>query len=126
MKWLKRLWHDLWNWFSPAPQALRTLKVEDLPDVLDVRAIYLVGEGNYLWFAALVCPCGCAETIFLNLLSGQRPCWRIECHSDGTVSLCPSIWRIRNCHSHFFIRRGQIEWVLVSGARCQQVDSRRI
>ncbi|WP_436231260.1 DUF6527 family protein [Caballeronia sp. LjRoot29] len=58
----------------------------------------------------MICPCGCGEVIELNLLKQARPCWSAEEHPDGTISLVPSVWRQRGCRSHFFLRRGGIEW----------------
>lgn len=110
MKWLAYLWERVWNWLAPKPPLLCTVRIEELPEVLEARTIYLVGEKGYLWFAAFGCPCSCGETVFLNLLPEQRPCWKIENHADGTVSLAPSIWGLRNCRSHFFIRRSRIDW----------------
>ena len=87
-----------------------TVFVEELPDVVDPRTVYVVGEGHHLWFVALVCPCGCGETLQMSLHTEGRPRWRLMRHRDGTVSLRPSVWRRTNCRSHFFLRRGRIEW----------------
>jgi hypothetical protein len=86
------------------------MQVEDFPDTLMPLQIYVAGErGNY-WGAALLCPCGCEETIQLNLLKDVRPCWHIDELPDGSISIMPSIWRQKGCKSHFFVRDGQIEW----------------
>lgn len=111
MKWFGRLWHKFRHWLSPQP-LLKAIEVEELPEVLNKDRFYLVGENGYLWHAALLCPCGCAERLYLNLLPEQRPCWRIDRHADDTVSVHPSVWRVRGCGSHFFIRRGSIEWCI--------------
>lgn len=36
--------------------------------------------------------------------------------ADGTVSIKPSGWRQKGCRSHFFLKRGQIEWCKSSQA----------
>ena len=82
-----------------------------MPDQVESGVLYLVGEGPHLWFAAFLCPCGCGEAIQLSLSPDSRPRWGVEEHSDGTVSLSPSVWRVRGCRSHFFLRRGHIAWV---------------
>ena len=92
------------------PKLFRGVRVEELPDKLEPLKIYLAGEGDDLWAAALICPCGCGEVIELNLLKKARPCWSVREYSDGTVSLKPSIWRQKGCRSHFIVRAGRIDW----------------
>ena len=84
--------------------------VEDLPDTLEPRRLYLVGEQSLPWSAALVCPCGCGATIQLSLVAGDTPSWQATRHFSGSVSLHPSIWRQTGCRSHFFLRRGRVVW----------------
>jgi hypothetical protein len=79
--------------------------VEDFPDVLKPNKVYLAGEANHYWGAALLCPCGCGETIQLNLLKEVRPCWKVKRNSKGAVTILPSIWRRNGCKSHFFCAR---------------------
>jgi hypothetical protein len=96
--------HDRWQ----AP--FRYVAVDEFPDTLGTLKVYLAGEGENLWAASMICACGCGETIQLNLSKAARPCWEAEPHPDGTVSLSPSIWRRKGCESHFWIRRGQVDW----------------
>lgn len=110
MKLVILVWSWFWSLFRRGPKPYRTERVEELPEVLRQRIIYLVGEGEHLWVAAILCPCGCAETIQLNLLHGQRPRWSVAEHEGGPVSLHPSVWRQSGCKSHFFFRNGQIVW----------------
>jgi hypothetical protein len=98
----------LWPWRKP--QSFRPLRVEDFPDKLQRATIYLAGEGDNLWAASMICPCGCGEVIELNLLRQARPCWDAQEHADGTISLVPSVWRQKGCQSHFFVRHGRIDW----------------
>jgi hypothetical protein len=84
--------------------------VDDLPDELRERSVYLAGEGRHLGCAALVCPCGRGEVIGLNLLKDARPCWGVDKHPEGTVSIQPSVWRQKGCRSHFFVRNSRIDW----------------
>ncbi|MGE0288414.1 MAG: DUF6527 family protein [Bradyrhizobium sp.] len=58
----------------------------------------------------MMCPCGCGEVIELNLLQQARPCWNAQEHQNGTVSVTPSVWRRKGCRSHFWLRRGRIDW----------------
>ena len=93
-----------------APEAFCAVQVEELPDTLDARTVYLVGEGVHLWSVAFLCPCGCGETLHMNLLPDARPRWTVTRYEDGTVTLHPSVWRKVGCRSHFFLRGGQIVW----------------
>ena len=101
----------LWNWLWGRPTPLRTQHELDMPERVKAGVLYLIGEGEHLWSAAFLCPCGCGETIQLSLLDDSRPRWKVQEHADGTSSLTPSVWRIRGCQSHFFVRRGLIDWV---------------
>lgn len=98
----------LWPWRKPS--LFRGIRAEDIPDKLDKSKVYLAGEGDHLWAAAMICPCGCGDVIELNLLKQARPCWSVQEHSDGTLTLAPSVWRQKGCRSHFQLRRGKIEW----------------
>jgi hypothetical protein len=80
-------------WIKPKPQLFRSARVEDMPDSLKSLTVYLCGEGENLWAAAMICPCGCGDVIQLNLLKRASPCWRAVENPDGTVSVMPSIWR---------------------------------
>ena len=96
---------------APTPEGLfRAREVDEQPDDLAPRVVYVVGEGEHRWLAAFLCPCGCGATVILNLVSGMRPRWEIELHEDDLVTLTPSISRVVGCRSHFFIRRGRVEW----------------
>lgn len=92
------------------PKLFHYLRVEDIPEKLVPTTIYLAGEDDNLWAAAMLCPCGCEDAIELNLLTQVRPCWKVQQHPDGTVSLTPSVWRKKGCGSHFFVRHGRIDW----------------
>jgi len=56
--------------------------------------------------AALACACGCGHRVMLNLLDQHQLV--IE---DGLPTVDPSILvSDAPCLSHFFIRRGEVEW----------------
>lgn len=110
MRWITALWTWFTSFFRRTPRPWKTAVVEDLPEKPLPSTVYLVGEGEYLWSVAFVCPCGCGELVQLNLLPDARPRWTAERHPDGTVSVSPSVWRVAGCRSHFFLRRGRVEW----------------
>lgn len=87
-----------------------TARVEDLPDAPRPGVLYVAGEGQNVWAASMVCPCGCKEVIELNLLPQVRPRWSVVEHAGGTASLDPSVWRTSGCHSHFILANGFIRW----------------
>jgi len=122
VKWLAVFWRSVrtaasfpgrwllakWPWRKP--RLFRSERVEEFPDALQRAKVYLAGEGENIWAAAMICPCGCGDVIELNLLKQARPCWSVQEHQDGSVSLEPSVWRRKGCKSHFFVRRGRIDW----------------
>lgn len=107
-----RVWRwiaQLWSWWYRQPR-LQAKYVEELPEHLDERVIYVVGEGAQRWFVVFLCPCGCGETLYLSLHADGRPRWTLYEHGGGLISLIPSIRRLIGCRSHFFLKRGQIVW----------------
>ncbi len=88
----------------------KTVSCDDLPDVCAGNTLYLVGEQNTYWMAALVCPCGCGDLIQLALDPTGRPRWQVFFNDKKHVTLKPSIHRNGNCRSHFFLRDGKIIW----------------
>ena len=88
---------------------LRSVAVDELPDSLAQRRLYLIGSG-VPWSAALMCPCGCGEVIQLSLLPDDSPSWTVSFDREGLPTLSPSVWRTKGCRSHFFLRHGAIVW----------------
>ena len=121
MSWIVALWRVIWlalsltarwlraRWLQK-PILFRHQLVEEFPDTLQAQRVYLAGGGQNLWAAAMICPCGCRDVIQLNLLQQARPCWSVEVHKDGTVSLRPSVWRSKWCRSHFIVSHGRVQW----------------
>ncbi|MCL5047127.1 MAG: DUF6527 family protein [Actinobacteria bacterium] len=100
---LGRILDWLQHRFMGGSRPYRTVFLEELPDCLDERVLYVLGEGGHLWSVAMLCQCGCGETLHMSLHQEGRPRWELTYHSDGTVSLWPSIWRKYGCRSHFFL-----------------------
>ncbi len=107
---LARMVKKIWAWLTCRPAQYCTTEVEELPDQLQSKILYVAGENEHLWFAAMTCPCGCGETLSLGLMRNQRPCWTVTRHGDGTASLHPSVSRKVGCKSHFWLKRGKIIW----------------
>lgn len=89
----------------------RTLVVEEaLPKKLQGRKLYVVQEDGLPEQVAMICPCGCKRVLHMNLLADERPYWQLTQHKDGTATLHPSVWRKKDCGSHFWFRRGRVQW----------------
>ncbi len=107
-----RLWHWLASWLVRKPKPLRTIQIEELLEKIRPDVVYVLGEGSQKWFVAMLCPCGCGETVQVSLLADAKPRWRLIEYPDGTISLEPSIWRRAGCRSHFYLKRGIIQWCI--------------
>lgn len=87
-------------------------RVDSIPSNLAEYVVYIEGKPGDEDLAKLVCPCGCNETITLSLMEDTKNSWRLSFSGwpIKRISLSPSIWRTKGCRSHFFIRRGRVEW----------------
>jgi hypothetical protein len=103
--WLVAVWHHVFG-----DGLYRGLYVDDAPEVLQRRAVYLVGDGTYLWSAVMRCPCGCGKRLEMNLLTTVEPVWKLNEGRKGELTLHPSIWLKTGCKAHFFLRGGKIQW----------------
>ncbi len=84
--------------------------VEDMPETLDVKRLYVARDGDKAWLAAMICPCGCSDAVYLNMLADVRPRWSLTEDWLGQPTLSPSIWRTKKCQSHYFMRGGKVIW----------------
>ncbi len=108
MQSIRRLWQSVIQRYFGKPYS--TSYVIELPEQLQAKVVYVTGEDDYTFYVVMICPCGCGEILFMNTVVGADPCWRLTQHSDGTVSLDPSVMRWIGCKSHFFLRAGRIIW----------------
>jgi hypothetical protein len=98
-------------WLDLLRPPYRTQVVDaQLPAALAARTLYVVAEDGFEEQAAMVCPCGCGLVLHMNLLPDERPCWKLTRHRDGTSTLHPSVWRQKDCRSHFWFRKGRVIW----------------
>lgn len=91
-----------------AEKLIRNKYVEMIPETLKDGILYVEGDGYKNQFASLLCPCGCKEEINLNLDIDEDPCWSLS--AGNLTDLSPSIWKNKNCKSHFFIKKGKVKW----------------
>jgi Family of unknown function (DUF6527) len=104
-RWLHRAWARL------APRRkLQIIEGDSLPRSLPRRNVVLARDSGEDWCVGLRCPCGCARTIELLLISEAKPRWDLITDRRGRPSLFPSVWLRGGCRSHFWLREGRIEW----------------
>lgn len=72
----------------------------------------LINRGTPRWLL-LQCPCGCGETIPVNLDYRAGKAWRLYRKRKTGLTIFPSIWRDTGCQSHFIVWRDRI---LILGA----------
>lgn len=110
----------IWRWLvglfvggshsqESTPYGTRVVE-ESLPEDLVSKTLYVVDDDGFLEQAAMLCPCGCQRILHMNLLPDEHPFWQLTLHADDTATLYPSIWRKKDCMSHFWFRRGQVIW----------------
>ena len=97
------------SWFDPPYQTV--LISGELPSKLRKRRLYIVEEDGFEEQVAMLCPCGGGHVLHLNLLPDERPLWCVTRHEDGLATLHPSVWRQKDCRSHFWFRHGRVIWV---------------
>jgi hypothetical protein len=73
--------------------------------------LYVVGSRDAPFCAAMLCPCGCREPLYMSLVADDKPTWRVKIYADGTPTMTPSIRRVVGCRSHFFLFWGRVRWV---------------
>lgn len=87
----------------------RTQRVDERPNLLHPGVLYVVGKEK-LFCAAMLCPCGCGDDLYMSLVDGDSPRWRVKTYRDGTSTMTPSVWRRVGCKSHFILFRGRPLW----------------
>lgn len=55
------------------------------------------------------CPCGCGETLTVNLDERAGPAWSMYSSNRG-LTVYPSVWKETGCRSHFIIWSNRIYW----------------
>jgi Family of unknown function (DUF6527) len=85
--------------------------VEDPVERPKNKYLYVIGTELEPWQVEFLCPCGCSDKIVLPVNNETSPRWNIEI-KEGIPTLSPSVFRSKGCRSHFFMRRGRVEWCL--------------
>lgn len=106
MKWTLPIARWIYRWRY---RKISCVIVQDLPGKPAPGVCYVAIDHNAPWATAMQCPCGCGESITLNLV-GSHAMWSLHMPALSTASLFPSIWRTNGCKSHFWLRCGRIVW----------------
>lgn len=88
----------------------KVYRVPEIPINVKGDAIYLIGNANEIWEAAMKCPCGCGDVIQINFDKTAKHHWFITSVKKSKISIKPSIWRTEHCMSHFSIRESRVHW----------------
>jgi hypothetical protein len=104
------LWWRRWKSRLLPARHLKILAGDSLPEKLPRRDIVLARDGDEDWCVGLRCPCGCGRTIELLVVEGVAPRWDLRTDARGLPTLKPSVFLQTGCRSHFWLRRGRIEW----------------
>ncbi len=110
MQWLQNFWRFIKQHLWRKELLFKVYRVDDLPEKLISSRLYVIGEGDYLWYAAMLCPCNCKAILHMNLSPDDRPKWSLSTDVYDNATLKPSIWRKVGCKSHFWLREGKIYW----------------
>lgn len=106
---ISRLWAWLCGLFGNKP-LYDVVVTEELPDHPKPNKLYVIGDRNNHWMAAMICPCGCGDLIQLATDSKGRPRWTVQLDNVKAVTLHPSVHRKVGCRSHFWLRAGKVVW----------------
>jgi hypothetical protein len=116
LEWISRKWNSIWKRISGSitnsdvKARFQIEFVEDTPDTINEKTIFIVQDGNLPELLVFECPCGCKASVILNLLPDATPKWSYSISKKGIIDVYPSIWRKVGCKSHFFVRQSSIDW----------------
>jgi hypothetical protein len=97
----------------------KPMSTHPTPNELSAGTLFLVKDGDYQKWACFRCPCGCGEKIQLSLNPARRPRWAVTFDWLRRPTVTPSVRQLHACRSHFWIKRGNIEWCGDSGLHQQ-------
>jgi hypothetical protein len=104
-----RWWRNALARFEPR-RRLIVVEGDSLPGRMPRRHLVLAREYGEDWCVGMHCPCRCGAIIELLVIKEANPRWDIVTDGKGHPYLSPSVWRKTGCRSHFWVRRGRIEW----------------
>jgi len=96
-------------WLSPARKIL-IVEDDTPPEKLHRKNLTLARDDGEDWSVAFKCPCGCEKRIELMLIEEVKPNWALSIDEKNRPTLIPSVWLQTGCKSHFWVRKGKINW----------------
>lgn len=106
---LRAIWEWLLTLFGQST-LYQLVLLDELPETPKPQKVYVIGDADTHWMAAMICPCGCGDLIQLATDPTGRPRWDVTKEKNGVATLHPSVHRKVRCKSHFFVKRGRIIW----------------
>jgi len=85
--------------------------VSDVPKKPEPYKVYILGGMKNPFLSVLQCPCGCGESLHLNLMTSRDPCWELYIGANASATFKPSLWKKTGCRSHFHLVEGKVRWV---------------
>lgn len=73
------------------------------------RTVAIFAPGGHPKWMFIKCPCRCGDTLAVNLMVSESPCWTVSITTDGKATVYPSVDSTR-CGAHFWIRDGGLTW----------------
>lgn len=102
----------------PRPDLVaRVMDRHPTPGDLQPGVLVVVQDGDLAKWACLRCPGGCGEKLQLSLNTSRRPRWAVSLDRLHRPSVSPSVHQLNDCHCHFWIKGGTVEWCADSGRR---------
>ena len=92
--------------FFKAPRIVDSFS--EVPARFDQKDLYIVQKSGKRKWLLLMCPDHCGQRLELNLMTSQRPCWKISIRK-GKISVHPSIV-VESCGAHFWLKQSDILW----------------
>jgi Family of unknown function (DUF6527) len=84
--------------------------IDAIPNKICYDVIYIVQEGTKPETLVFMCPCGCKQPVYLNLLKDTTLFWTYKIEKKK-ISVFPSVVRKKGCGSHYYIQRGIVKWL---------------
>ena len=115
MKWLIRWLLETVGWIPTSAYIARVSEEHPDQQELPPRILHVVGGKSFQKWAYLKCPCPCGELIMLSLSKTKRPHWQVAIDWLDRPTVTPSIWQTAECFSHFWLKKGCVEWTKDTG-----------
>ena len=115
---LKRLWLLLLATLGLTAKPdliVELVKTNPSNEAVPQNRLLVVGGRAYQKWAYFRCPCGCGDVIMLSLAKSRRPRWAVTFDWLNRPSIEPSVRQTAGCCSHFWVRRGVVEWCVDTG-----------